>query len=164
MCKSVWIRFRRTHSTILSQNMFTISLNKVFKNSSTNVEFKHLCHMSWYLFKAFPLWGHWYAYFRGDVCPLVQSMDGYLTYMLHYLYAMDSSDSPLVLHLLTAWPSRQSNISDPLIQANTSIGGTKTQDRVHSTMCADTEWSMSSAVIWYLLFYVTCFSLFYWEN
>ena len=39
----------------------------------------------------------------GDVCPEFQSQDGFLTYMLCHLCAVDSSESPLVRHLLTSW-------------------------------------------------------------
>ena len=38
-----------------------------------------------------------------DVCSGFQSQGGSLTWVLRHLHAMDSSDSPLVQHLLTSW-------------------------------------------------------------
>ena len=37
----------------------------------------------------------------GGVCPEFQSQSGSVACVLCFLYAMDSSDSPLVRHLLT---------------------------------------------------------------
>ena len=50
----------------------------------------------------------------GDICPHFQSQGGSLTRVLCRLCATDSSDSPLVQHLLTVQQSaRQLRLPDP---------------------------------------------------
>ena len=49
----------------------------------------------------------------GDVCPEFQNQGGSLACLLYHLHAMDSTDSPLVQHLLTSWlPISQQNLFD----------------------------------------------------
>ena len=49
----------------------------------------------------------------GDVCPECQIQGGFLACVRCHLCAMDSSDSPLVLHLLTSWQSAWQLIAFP---------------------------------------------------
>ena len=68
-------------------------------------------NISWRIFLKFGrhnsfLWGNRYPCFRlppGNICHGFHSQDRSLTCMLHCLFAMDSSNLPLVWHLLTSW-------------------------------------------------------------
>ena len=82
--------------------------NSATKDKRENNENRH--SKSWF--------GFWYTFQKkvlflgpliplfwtsGDFCPEFQSHGGYPTYVLRCLHAMDSSDPPLVRHLLTSW-------------------------------------------------------------
>ena len=62
------------------------------------------------------LWGHWYPLFwiYGDVCREFQSQGGYFVWMLPFLHAMDSSDSPLIGHLRTSQGPRATIAAESL--------------------------------------------------
>ena len=77
--------------------------------------------------------------------PWFQSQGGSLTCMLCYLHAMNSSDSPLLWHLLTSWQSAlQLSLFDPhtcTCTATAGTGGTWTWDGVCGTVCTLTVWA-----------------------
>ena len=62
----------------------------------------------------------------GDICPRFQSMGGFLACMLPHLCTMDSSDSPLVQHLLLYRDQHGSQaflIQEPTDMSASSGGG-----------------------------------------
>ena len=101
----------------------------------------------------------------GEVCLGSQSQGTSLPCMLHHLHAMDSSNSPLVLHLLTSWQQAwQLSLFDLRTCAHTSIGTqNSTKDPVFGTFSIliifiinyfRVTWSRQSALLW-LLFQVS---------
>ena len=76
----------------------------------------------------------------GDICPGFQSQGGSLTFMLHHLHHLHSSDSPLVRHMLTSWQlvcQPSDLIHSILVNMCSGIGGTRTQDHT----VADPTWA-----------------------
>ena len=62
-------------------------------------------------------------YTSDDICPGFQSQGGSLACMLHHWYAAESSDSPLVQHLLASWqPVSQPRCSNPHTSKQELIG------------------------------------------
>ena len=57
------------------------------------------------------LWGHFGVRTSGDICLGFQSQGGSLACARYHLYAIDSSDSPLVKHLTSCQPACQSVVS-----------------------------------------------------
>ena len=69
----------------------------------------------------------------GDTCPRFQSQDGSSLSFVHQLHTMNSSESPLMYHLLAPWrPAWQSSLFDLLTFS--SIDGTWTQDSMCDTV------------------------------
>ena len=82
------------------------------------------------------LWGYWYPRFwtSGDICPGFKGQVGSFICMLPHLHKMDSSESPLVRHLLTSWqPAWQPSLFDLLtftyIHAHALVGCTYCIDK-----------------------------------
>ena len=89
------------------------------------------------------LWGHWYPCFGLLAISVVVCQGGSLTCMLLHLHAVDSSDSPLVWHLLTSWCSawQLHRFIHILAHIYSSIGGTRTWDQE----CRQTHYLISQA-------------------